>query len=60
MHTALQTGQADLIPNMGITPERQQKFDFSLPIMRMSVSLYVRAGLPEIRGLQDLADQNRT
>jgi len=57
---ALQTGKADLIPNMGITPERQQKFDFSLPIMRMSVSLYVRAELPEIRGLQDLADQNRT
>lgn len=56
---ALQTGKADLIPNMGITPERQQEFDFSLPIMRMSVSLYVRAGLPEIRGLQDLADQNR-
>lgn len=56
---ALEAGQADLIPNLGITPERQQKYDFSLPIMRMSVSLYVRAGLPEIRGLQDLADQNR-
>lgn len=60
VHTAMQTGQADLVPNVGITPERQQKYDFSLPLMRMSVSLYVRAGLPQIRGLQDLADQNRT
>lgn len=60
VHTALQTGQADLIPNMGITPERQQKFDFSQPLMRMSVSLYVRAGLPEIDSLQDLAEQNRS
>jgi diguanylate cyclase (GGDEF)-like protein/PAS domain S-box-containing protein len=57
--TALETGQADLIPNMGITPERQQKYDYSLPIMHMSVSLYVRAGLSEIRGLRDLVDQNR-
>ncbi|BAV34054.1 diguanylate cyclase [Sulfuricaulis limicola] len=56
---ALEAGQADLIPNMGITPERQEKFYFSQPLMRMSVSLYVRAGLPEIRGLRDLVDQNR-
>ncbi|GAB4507937.1 MAG: hypothetical protein Tsb0026_05300 [Sulfuricaulis sp.] len=60
VHTAMQTGQADLVPSMGITPERQQKYDFSLPVMRMSVSLYVRTGLPKIRSMQDLADQNRT
>jgi ABC-type amino acid transport substrate-binding protein len=59
-HTALQTGKADLIPNMGITPKRRQMFDFSVPLMRMSVSLYVRAGLPEIDGLRDLVAQNRS
>ncbi len=57
---ALQSGQADLIPNMGITSERHEKFDFSVPIMRMSVSLYVRSDLPDINGLQDLIDQNRS
>lgn len=56
---ALYLGKADLVPNMGITPERQQKFDFSVPILRMPISLYVRAGLPDISGLQDLLDQNR-
>jgi diguanylate cyclase (GGDEF)-like protein/PAS domain S-box-containing protein len=59
-YDALQMRQADLIPNLGITPKRQEHTDFSLPIMRMPISLYVRAGLPEIRGLRDLADQNRT
>lgn len=59
VHAAMQVGQADMIPNVGITPERQQKYDFSLPLMRMSVSLYVRAGLPKIGGLQDLVDQKR-
>jgi diguanylate cyclase (GGDEF)-like protein/PAS domain S-box-containing protein len=59
-YAALQMGQADLIPNLGITPKRQEHADFSLPIIRMPISLYVRAGLPEIRGLRDLADQNRT
>ncbi|MHB1142319.1 MAG: EAL domain-containing protein [Sulfuricaulis sp.] len=57
--TALEAGQADLVPNMGVTPGRQQKYDYSLPIMRMSVSLYVRAGLSEIHELRDLVDQNR-
>lgn len=57
---ALESGQADLIPNLGIIPERKRKIDFSLPIMRMPVSLYVRTELTHIRGLQDLADQNRS
>lgn len=60
VHTALENGEVDLVPNMGITPERQKKFDFSLPIMRMSVSLYVRAGLPEISSLRDLNEGNHS
>lgn len=60
VHEALDTGKADMVPNMGITPERRRKFDFSLPLMRMSVSLYVRAGLPEIDGLRELAAQNHS
>lgn len=52
---ALRTGQADIIPNLGITPERQRDFDFSQPVETFSISLFVRDGFDGIDQIDDLA-----
>ncbi|MEW8627390.1 MAG: EAL domain-containing protein [Candidatus Thiodiazotropha sp.] len=54
-HQAIKAGQAVLIPNMGITPDRQTYADFSAPVETFSVSLFVRAETETIRSIQDLA-----
>ncbi len=55
---ALRAGRADLIPNVGVTPGRQKEFDFSLPLTRMPVSLFVRADSRDVLSLQDLIDSD--
>jgi len=57
---AVLRGHADLIPNLGITPERRKDFDFSLPLMRIPVSVYVRAETRDIDDLDDLIRTGRT
>lgn len=52
---ALREGRADLIPNVGITPERSEWLDFSRPVERFSVSSWVRADTLDIAGPDDLA-----
>lgn len=54
-HAALQRGEADIIPDMGVTPERRKKFDFTLPIETFSVRLFVRGTSQDIQSLDDLA-----
>ena len=57
---AVREGRADLIPNLGVTPERQKDFDFSLPLMRLPVSVFVRAEARDIDSLDDLIQKGRT
>ncbi len=57
---ALRAGNADLIPNLGITPERVKDFDFSLPLMRTPVSAFVRAEARDVKNLDDLIAKGRT
>ena len=57
---AVREGRADLIPNLGITPERQKDFDFSRPLMRLPVSVFVRAEARDIESLDDLIQKGRT
>lgn len=48
MHDALESGKADLIPNMGITERRKEWVAFSLPVETFPVSLFVRIHEKEI------------
>ncbi|PIZ50900.1 hypothetical protein COY27_05450 [Candidatus Woesearchaeota archaeon CG_4_10_14_0_2_um_filter_33_13] len=51
---ALTTGEADLIPNLGITPEREQVFDFTSPVETFPISIFVRSTQNDIKNLEDL------
>ncbi|MES9850452.1 MAG: transporter substrate-binding domain-containing protein [Candidatus Thiodiazotropha sp. L084R] len=54
-HQAIKEGQAHLIPNMGITPDRQSFVDFTSPVETFTVSLFVRAETEFINSIHDLA-----
>ncbi|HCY83908.1 MAG TPA: hypothetical protein DHV36_02105 [Desulfobacteraceae bacterium] len=41
---SIKKGEADIIPNLGITPEREQHCRFSLPVDTFYLSLFVRTG----------------
>lgn len=49
------SGEVDVLPNTGITPDRQLDFDFTAPIETFPVSIFVREGTPNIFGQADLA-----
>lgn len=51
----LRSGQADLIPNMGIVPSRRELFGFTAPVETFVVSLFVRSEYSAVSGLDDLA-----
>ena len=50
----LSRGEADLIPNIGILPERMGEFAFTAPIETFVVSLFVRSDSDHIKGVADL------
>ena len=50
----LKRGDADLIPNSGILPERLAEFSFTGPVETFSVSLFVRTETNDINGVADL------
>ncbi|MDX1630494.1 MAG: transporter substrate-binding domain-containing protein [Thermoanaerobaculia bacterium] len=51
---ALDRGEVDLIPNMGITAERQRRFAFTRPVETFSIVLFVRKEMAGISGLESL------
>ncbi len=51
----LQKGDADLIPNLGISEERSKFFDFSKPVETSPISIAVRAEITDINSVADLA-----
>ncbi len=48
------SGEADLIPNMGVTADRAELFDFSSPMETYPVSVFVRADTYDISSVEDL------
>jgi signal transduction histidine kinase/ABC-type amino acid transport substrate-binding protein/ActR/RegA family two-component response regulator len=51
----LRTGEADLIPNLGITDERNKYFSFTSPIEVFPITIFVLKKNRSIKGIQDLA-----
>lgn len=51
---SLREGKADLIPNAGITPERQKHNDFTIPVETFSVVIFTRSSTPEYDNLEEL------
>ncbi|MEJ1385658.1 MAG: transporter substrate-binding domain-containing protein [Candidatus Sedimenticola sp. (ex Thyasira tokunagai)] len=52
---ALKNGEADLIPNLGITPQRAEYASFTDPVETFAIGLFVRETNQQITGLKDLA-----
>ncbi len=51
---ALRDGEADLIPNSGIVPERMDKYAFTSPVETFVVSMFVRNDTNDINTVGDL------
>ncbi|MDZ7663769.1 MAG: transporter substrate-binding domain-containing protein [Desulfotignum sp.] len=58
MFDALRTGQADLIPNQGITDRRKELFDFTRPVETFPVSIFTRVNEKAISTIQSLNGKN--
>jgi len=54
VHSALKSGEADLVPNMGITDERKALFNFTSPVETLPVSIFTRSSTHDIQGVEDL------
>ena len=54
---ALKQGKADLIPNLGISPERENYFDFTSPVETFPISIIVRSDTKHIRNGRDLLNK---
>jgi two-component system sensor histidine kinase/response regulator len=52
---ALETGEVDLIPNMGITSTRSQIFSYTTPIETIDICLFVLRENKKIKHLSDLS-----
>jgi PAS domain S-box-containing protein len=50
----LRRGEADLIPNVGIIPERMVEFAFTAPVETFVLSLFVRSDSDNINSVDDL------
>ena len=52
--SALAEGRADLIPNAGVTTDREVHFDFTAPVETFPVSVFVRQTTWDIEGVSSL------
>ena len=53
---ALRSGQVDIIPNNGVTSERQAEFGFTRPVETFAVSIFVRETTSDIENIEDLSE----
>ncbi len=51
---ALRTGEADLIPNQGVTQRRKQWFAYTSPVETFPVRIFVRASAKKVQSMADL------
>ena len=47
-------GEADVVPNIGILPERRNTYSFTLPVETFAISLFTRNDNRQIHGVADL------
>jgi len=52
---AVKSGQADLIPNIGISAARDEWLDFTAPVETFAIKIFVRRDGPDIRSADELA-----
>ncbi len=52
---AVKSGQADLIPNIGISAARDEWLDFTAPVETFGIRIFIRKDGPDIRNADDLA-----
>jgi|GEM_PF-1317248 len=52
---AMKEGDADIVPNSGITPERSEEFAFTAPVQATAIAIIVRAKTTGIHNLNDLS-----
>ncbi len=54
VHKKLESGAVDLVPNMGITNKRKEKFAFTATVETFPVSIFVRQHNYHIQNIEDL------
>lgn len=52
---AVRSGKAQLIPSIGISPQRRKNYLFSASVMAFPISVFVRAANVDVRGVGDLS-----
>lgn len=52
---ALRTGRADVIPDLGITPDRLEWADFTRPVETFAIAIFVRKSTQDITGMENLS-----
>jgi ABC-type amino acid transport substrate-binding protein len=55
LNDALKGKQIQLIPNCGITPERETIADFTIPVETFHISLFIRSSTTDIHDVSDLS-----
>jgi signal transduction histidine kinase/ABC-type amino acid transport substrate-binding protein len=55
IHNAIRNNEAVVVPNMGITKERLNLYDFTIPYDTFRISIFVRKSTTNINGINDLA-----
>jgi len=53
----VQSGEADAVSDLGISPERREQFALSEATITHEFGLFVRRGDPSVRGLRDLSEK---
>ncbi|MGK7919355.1 MAG: EAL domain-containing protein [Trichodesmium sp.] len=54
VHQKLESGAVDLVPNMGVTKTRKEKFAFTRTVETFPVSIFVRQHNYQIQNIEDL------
>lgn len=54
---ALRENRIDVIPNMGVTPERAEFAGFTTPLETFHIQIFVRSSTDDINGIDNLADR---
>lgn len=54
VYKTIDSGKADIIPNLGISKKRLKKYDFSVPVEVSHISIFVRKSNTHIKNKNDL------
>lgn len=54
----LEDGRIDALPMVGRTPERETRYDFTMPYMSLHGAVFIRKGTKDIHSLKDLKEKS--